>query len=150
MTILYHARSRHGDFEAAPINARRVELDQGLAEADFVTIHTPLTDQTRHLIDARRLALMKPSAVLVNTARGPVVDEAALAKALSDGTIFGAGIDVFEQEPRIHPGLAANDRAFLLPHWGSTTDEDRAWMTEMAVNNVIAALKGEPVPHEYR
>ena len=149
MTILYHARSRHGDFEAAPINARRVELDQGLAEADFVTLHTPLTDQTRHLIDARRLALMKPSAVLVNTARGPVVDEAALAKALADGTIFGAGIDVFEKEPRIHRGLVGNDRAFLLPHWGSTTDEGRFEMTREAIANVIAALTGEPIPYQF-
>ncbi len=149
MTILYNARSRHPEFERAPLNARRVELEAGLAEADFVSVHTPLTDETRHLINAGRLALMKPSAVLVNTSRGPVVDEAALAAALRDGTIFAAGIDVFEREPQIHPGLLAHERAFLLPHWGSTTDEDRLWMTRQAIDNVIAALRGEAVPHRF-
>ena len=149
MTILYNARSQHPEFEQPPINARRVELDAGLGEADFVTVHTPLTDETRHLINAERLALMKPSAVLVNTSRGPVVDEAALAAALRDGTIFAAGIDVFEKEPEIHADLVAHDRAFLLPHWGSTTDEDRSWMTRQAIDNVIAALKAEPVPYQF-
>ena len=141
MTILYNARSRHPEFEDPPIGARRVDLDAGLAEADLVTVHTPLTDETRHLIDARRLGLMKPSAVLVNTSRGPIVDEAALAAALRDGAIFGAGLDVYENEPEVHPDLVDNERAFLLPHWGSTTDEDRAWMTALAVDNVIAALR---------
>jgi glyoxylate reductase len=150
LTILYNARSRHPEFEDPPILGRRVALEEGLAEADFVTVHTPLTEQTRHLINAQRLALMKPSAVLVNTSRGSVVDEAALAEALARKTIFAAGLDVFENEPAIHPDLIGLDNVFLLPHWGSTTDEDRAWMTEMAVNNVIAALKGEPVPNEYR
>ncbi len=149
MTILYNARTQHPEFEASPINARRVELDAGLRDADFVSIHTPLTDQTRHLIDARRLALMKTSAVLVNTSRGPVVDEAALAAALRDGVIFAAGLDVFEHEPEIHPELIGLENAFLLPHWGSTTDEDRAWMTEIAVGNVVGCLKGADIPYEY-
>ncbi len=149
MTILYTARTDHPRIEAAPIRARRVGLDEGLARADFVTIHTPLTDQTRHLINAERLAIMKPTAVLVNTARGPVVDEEALATAVRDGTIFAAGLDVFENEPRIHPDLIDLDRVFLLPHWGSTTDEDRIWMTEQAVGNVIAALSGAPLPNEF-
>jgi len=149
MTILYTARTDHPEIEAAPTNARRVTLDQGLAEADLVTIHTPLTDQTRHLIDTRRLALMKRTAVLVNTSRGPVVDEAALAAALRDGVIFAAGLDVFENEPEIHPDLIGLDRVFLLPHWGSTTDEDRAWMTAQAVDNVVAALAGRPLPNEF-
>ncbi len=149
MSILYTARSDHPEIEAAPTSARRVTLDQGLAEADFVSIHTPLTAETRHLIDARTLALMKSTAVLVNTSRGPVVDEAALAAALRDGVIFAAGIDVFEKEPEIHPDLVGHDRAFLLPHWGSTTDEDRVWMTTQAIGNVIAALSGEPVPNEF-
>jgi glyoxylate reductase len=149
MTILYVARRRHPEFEDAPIAARRVGLDEGLRQADFVTIHTPLTDQTRHLIDARRLALMKPSAVLVNTSRGPVVDEAALVEALRGGIIFGAGLDVYEDEPRIHPGLLALESAFLLPHWGSTTVEDREWMTRIAVENVVAVLMGGEPPHAY-
>ncbi len=149
MTILYTARSDHPPIEAPPTRARRVALEEGLAAADFVTIHTPLTDQTRHLINADRLALMKPTAVIVNTSRGPVVDEGALARAVRDGTIFAAGLDVFEKEPRIHPDLIGLDRIFLLPHWGSTTDEDRAWMTDQAVGNVIAALSGLGLPHEF-
>ena len=147
MTILYHARSRHPQLEQ--LGARHVTLEEGLREADFVSLHTPLTDQTRHLINAERLSLMKPSAVLVNTSRGPVVDEAALAAALRAGTIFAAGLDVFEREPEIHPDLVDLPNVYLLPHWGSTTDEDRTWMTKMAIDNVIAALNGEKVPYEY-
>ena len=149
MRILYHARCRHPEFDDPPLGARRVALEVGLAEADFVSVHTPLTDETRHLINAERLSVMKPSAVLVNTSRGPVVDEAALAAALGAKTIFAAGLDVYEDEPRIHPDLLDLDNAFLLPHWGSTTDEDRAWMTQIAVDNVIAALRGERPPHVY-
>ncbi len=148
--VLYCARSQHIDVEGPPINAQRVSLEDGLREADFVSLHCPLTDETRHLINAQRLALMKPTAVLVNTARGAVVDEAALVDALRTGTIFAAGLDVFEHEPEIHAGLVQADNAFLLPHWGSTTDEDRDWMTQIAVDNVIAALRGEPVPYEFR
>jgi glyoxylate reductase len=143
MNILYHSRSGHPEIEASPMRARRIGLDEGLAVADFVTLHTPLTDETRHLISAGRLALMKPTAVLVNTSRGPVVDEAALAAALRDGTIFAAGLDVFEREPEIHPELIGLPNAFLLPHWGSTTVENREWMTEQAVDNVVAALTEE-------
>ncbi len=150
MKILYHARSRHPEFEDPPIGARKVDLDAGLGQADFVTVHTPLTDETHHLINAERLALMKPSAVLVNTSRGPVVDEAALAGALRDGTIFAAGLDVYEDEPQIHQGLIGLDNAFLMPHWGSTTDEDREWMTEIAVDNAVAALRGDRPPHVYQ
>ena len=149
MTILYTARSEHPEIETPPIAARRVALDEGLAQADFVSIHTPLTEQTRHMINAERLALMKPSAVLVNTSRGGVIDEAALAAALRDGTIFAAGLDVFEREPEIHPDLVGLDNAFLMPHWGSTTDEDRLWMTAQATGNVIAALAGTAIPNEY-
>ncbi len=149
MAILYTARSDHPGIEAPPMRARRVALEAGLAAADFVTIHTPLTDLTHHLINAERLALMKPTAVLVNTSRGPVVDEAALATAVREGTIFAAGLDVFEKEPRIHPDLIGLDRVFLLPHWGSTTDEDRTWMTDQAVGNVIAALLGKPLLNEF-
>jgi glyoxylate reductase len=149
MRILYAARSSHPEFEAPPISGRRADLDAGLAEADFVSIHTPLTDETRHLIDGRRLALMKPTAVLVNTSRGPVIDEAALATALREEKLFAAGLDVFENEPKIHPELKEQRNAFLMPHWGSTTDEDRDWMTQLAVDNVIAALRGEKVPHAF-
>ena len=147
MTILYNARNRHQEFEHEPINARRVELDDGLRTADVVSLHCPLTDQTRHLINAQRLKLMKPTAVLVNTARGPVVDEAALVEALRAGTIFAAGLDVFEREPEIHAGLLELDNAFLLPHWGSATVEDRLWVTQIAVDNIIAVLRGRMPPH---
>ena len=94
--------------------------------------------------------MMKSSAVLINTARGAVVDENALVKALQSQTIFAAGLDVFEHEPDIHKGLLEADNAFLFPHWASATDEDRDWMTQIATDNVIAALTGKPVPFEYK
>ena len=149
LRVLYYARSAHPEVEQAPINAQRVSLEEGLAEADFVSLHCPLTEETRHLLGAKQLAMMKPSAVLVNTARGPVVDEAALVEALRSGTIFAAGIDVFEREPEIHAGLLELDNAFIQPHWASATDDDRAWMTRIAVDNAIAALRGRPIPHEF-
>jgi len=147
MRVLYTARSRKWNFELAPINARRVELDEGLAEADVVSIHTPLTDETRHLIDARRLALMKPTAILVNTARGPVVDEAALAEALAEKKIWGAGLDVFEREPEIHPGLVELDNVTMTPHIGSAEVRFREEMTSMVARNAEAILRGETPPN---
>src|SRR6201999_2224765 len=105
MRVLYVARSKKWDMELAPLAARRVPLDEGLREADVVSIHAPLTPETRHLIDARALSLMKPSAILINTARGPIVDEAAPAAARKSGKIFGGGLDVFEREPIVHPEL---------------------------------------------
>jgi glyoxylate reductase len=150
MTVLYHARSRHEEFEKPPVNARRVTLEHGLREADFVSVHTPLTNETRHLINADRLKLMKPSAILVNTARGAVIDEAALVEALRSGTIAAAGLDVYEREPQLAVGFIELDNTFLLPHLGSATVDDRVWMMQIAVSNIIAALRGEPLPHEYR
>lgn len=148
MRVRYVARSRHPEFEAAPISAERVELDRGLAEADVVSLHTPLTPETRHLLDRRRLALMKPTSILVNTARGAVIDEAALVEALRAGRPGSAGLDVFENEPQIVAGLTARRNVFLMPHLGSSTYEDRVWMTQQAVDNLVAALRGEPVPRE--
>ncbi len=148
MRVRYVARTRHPEFEAAPLDAERVELDRGLAEADVVSLHTPLTPETRHLLDRRRLALMKPTSILVNTARGAVIDEAALVEALRAGRPGSAGLDVFENEPRIVEGLAALRNVFLMPHLGSSTHEDRVWMTRQAVDNLVAALRGEPVPRE--
>lgn len=147
MPVLYHARSRHPEFEEDPIRAKRVSLGEGLAAADFVSLHTPLTEETRHLIGREELRRMKPTAVLVNTARGAVIDEAALVEALENGTIAAAGLDVFEREPEIHPGLRRLRNVFLLPHLGSATVEDRAWMTEIAVKNAVSGLRGEPLPH---
>lgn len=150
MRVLYVARSRHMNFELAPLNARRVDLDEGLAEADFVSIHTPLTSETRHLIDARRLALMKRTAVLVNTSRGPVVDERALVDALREERIFGAGLDVYEFEPAPLPELIALDSVVMTPHIGSGTFRHRAIMTEMVSANLSAILTGGRPPNALR
>lgn len=150
MRVLYVARSNHLDFELAPLAARRVELDEGLAEADVVSVHTPLTPQTRHLIDARRLARMKSTAILVNTARGPIVDEAALAQHLKQRRIWGAGLDVFEQEPKVHPDLLTLDNVVLTPHVGSAERRYREMMTAMACANAAAILEGRTPPNEVK
>jgi glyoxylate reductase len=135
---------------AAELGATRLGLDELLATSDVLSLHTPLTPETRHLIGARELALMKPTATLVNTARGAVVDEAALAEALREGQIAGAGLDVFEHEPDVHPGLLELENAVLVPHIGSATVETRAAMAELAARNAIAIVRGEapqtPVP----
>ena len=125
---------------AAP---RRLDLDALFAAADVVSLHCPLTPATHHLVDARRLASMKPTAVLVNTARGPIVDEAALAAALRDGTIRAAALDVFEHEPRVTLALLELENVVLAPHLGSATIETRAAMALLAVDNVRAVLAGE-------
>jgi glyoxylate reductase len=130
----------------APAAARRMSLEELLTTSDVVSLHVPLTAETRHLIDARALARMKPSAVLVNTARGPVVDEAALARALHGHRIAGAAIDVYENEPRVHPELLAAPSTLLLPHLGSNTRSARLAMGELAARNVVAVLRGERPP----
>jgi len=147
MRVLYVARHRHWSFELAPLAAQRVRLDEGLAEADVVSIHTPLTEQTRHLIDARALSLMKSTAILVNTARGPVVDEAALARCLKERRIWGAGLDVYEDEPRVHPDLIGLDNVVLSPHVGSGARRFREEMTAMVADNARAILAGEEPPN---
>lgn len=143
MRVLYVARSRHLDFELAPLAARRVTLEEGLREADVVSIHTPLTPDTRHIIDAKALSLMKPTAMLINTSRGPTVDESALVDALKARKIWGAGLDVFEHEPRVHPGLIDLDNVVLAPHIGSAETKYRLLMTEMVGENAAAVLAGK-------
>ncbi len=143
MKVLYVARSIHADFESAPFKAQRVDLDAGLRQADYVSLHTPLTSETRHLISRRELTLMKPTAYLVNTARGPVVDEEALVEALRAGTIAGAGLDVYEDEPRQAPGLAELPNTCLMPHVGSASRSARPEMARMAQRNILAALRGQ-------
>jgi glyoxylate reductase len=123
-----------------------VELDELLERSHAVSLHCPLTAETRHLIDAEALARMRDDAYLVNTARGPVVDEAALAAALRDGAIAGAALDVFEREPEVHPGLIGLDNAVLVPHLGSATIETRTAMAELAAANVVAVLAGKDPP----
>jgi glyoxylate reductase len=137
MEVLHHTRRDTG------MVGWRGDLDRLLAESDIVTLHVPLTDETRHLIDARRLALMKRDAVLVNTSRGPVVDEEALAAALEEDTIFAAGLDVYEREPEVHPRLLAAPRTVLLPHIGSASLATRTRMAQVAAENVVAVLSGE-------
>jgi glyoxylate reductase len=126
----------------AQTGAQRVDLDELLERADFVSIHTNLTPETRHLFGAEQFARMKDTAVLVNTSRGPVVDEAALADALEAGEIFAAGLDVFEHEPDVHPKLLGLENAVVIPHLGSATVDTRDAMGHLAVDNVFAALDG--------
>jgi glyoxylate reductase len=142
MEIVYHNRSRKGDAERE-LDARYVELAGLLETADFVSVHTPLTDETRHLIGPQEFEKMKPTAVLVNTSRGPVVDEGALADALADGRIFAAGLDVYEEEPRVHPKLLELENAVLAPHIGSGSQETRDRMAVLAAENIVAVLSGE-------
>ncbi len=150
MQVLYVARSRHWDFELAPLAGRRVSLEEGLREADVVSIHTPLTPETRHLIDAKAIAIMKPSAILINTARGPIVDETALAAALKAGRIYGAGLDVFEREPIVHPELIGLQNVVLTPHIGSAAARYREMMTEMVEANARAVVAGIDPPNVVR
>ena len=147
MKVSYTARRPKPHLEAPPISAVRTTLEEGLPNADVVVVTTSLTEETRHLIDARALERMKSSAVLVNVSRGPVVDESALASALADRRIFAAGLDVYEHEPRIHPDLVDLPNAILLPHVASATVEDRTDLTDICVANVVAVLSGENPPH---
>lgn len=142
MRVQYVARSEHPEFHGEPISARRVALDEGLADADVVSLHTPLTPATRHLIDARRLGLLKPSAILINTSRGPVIDEAALALALREQRLWGAGLDVFEHEPAVHPDLLTLDNVVLSPHVGSAEFRWRREMTRLACESIAAIIAG--------
>lgn len=147
MKVVYTARTRHLDFEQAPLAARRVELDEGLALADVVSVHTPLTPETRHIIDARRLRLMKPTAILINTSRGPTVDEAALAEMLVHKRLWGAGLDVFEHEPRVNPALLKLDNVMLAPHIGSGERYWREEMTRMCCDSARAMIEGRQPPN---
>ena len=146
MRILYHNRTpiappSHG-FEAT-----WVSFDELLQESDFVCVHVPLTEETRHLFGAREFARMKPSAFLINVARGAVVDEEALVRALAERQIAGAGLDVYEHEPEVHPQLLErSERVVLAPHMGSATEATRRGMVRIAIDNVLAVLSGnEPV-----
>ena len=142
MDVLLSGRSAPDPGVVADQDARVVDPPTLLAEADVVSVHTPLTEATRHLVGAEQLRLMKPTAYLVNTARGPVVDESALVEALRAGEIAGAGLDVYEDEPHVHPGLLERDDVVLLPHVGSATIETRSAMADLAADNVLAVLDG--------
>ncbi len=145
MRILYYDARRRTPEEEQQLGVEYRPLDELLAASDFVTLHVNLDATTRHLIGRRELALMKPTAILVNTSRGPVVDEEALVAALQAGTIKGAGLDVFEEEPAMKPGLAECHNAVLVPHIASASVETRTRMATMTAESLLAMLKGEPV-----
>jgi glyoxylate reductase len=145
MRMTYFARHEVGVAHA--LGASRVTIDELLEQSDFVSIHVPLSPETRHLIDATALRRMKPEAILINTARGPVIDEKALVGALREGWIAGAGLDVYEDEPALAPGLLELENVVLLPHLGSATVRARSEMARMAATNLIAALSGERPPN---
>lgn len=146
MPTLYTSRSVNETLERE-LGARRVELPELLAKADVITIHTALNAETRHLIGRDQLRMMKPTAVLVNTARGAVIDEAALVEALREGRIAAAGLDVYENEPALAPGLAELPNVVLAPHLGSATRQTRVAMGVLAATNLLATLKGEEPPN---
>jgi glyoxylate reductase len=144
MRVLYHDTVRADAAAERELNATAVDLPTLLRESDFVSLHTLLTPETRHLINERTLRLMKKTAILVNAARGPVVDEAALVTALSEEWIRGAGLDVFEDEPVIHPGLLSLRNVILAPHIASASHETRISMARLAIQNCLAVLEGKP------
>jgi glyoxylate reductase len=143
MEVLLSGRSDPDPGVVDGLGARVVDLGELLTASDVVTLHCPLTPATHHLVGAAELRAMKRTAHLVNTSRGPVVDEAALVAALEAGEIAGAGLDVFEDEPRVHPGLLGRDDVVLLPHVGSATLETRTAMADLAADNVLAVLAGD-------
>ena len=144
MRILYHDALRADAVTERELGATLVDKGTLLRESDFVTLHVPLIPETRHLIDAADLRMMKRTAYLVNAARGPVVNEAALAQALREGWIAGAGLDVYEEEPRVHPGLLGLSNVVLAPHIASASIETRVKMAALAVENCLAVLEGRP------
>jgi glyoxylate reductase len=147
MRIRYTSRTP-ATLEGLPSHWESRALPDLLQEADFVSLHVPLTPATHHLIGARRLALMKPTAFLINTSRGPVVEESALVDALLQRRLAGAGLDVFEQEPAFHPSLRELRQVVLLPHLGSATLATRVRMGMICLENIAAVLSGRPAPNE--
>ncbi len=146
MRILYYSRTRKPDFEKE-IGAEYRDLDDLLRESDIITLHVPLTPETRHLIGEREFAMMKDGAILVNTARGEVVDEDAMIRALKSGKLFSAGLDVFYGEPQVNPELFKLKNVVLTPHIGSATEKTRRRMAEMVCRDVVRVLRGEEPEH---
>jgi glyoxylate reductase len=147
MQVLYHNRKRLGSTEEERSGAAYESFEGLLEKSDFVSLHVPLTAQTRYLIGSRELSLMKPTAYLINTSRGPVVNEQALVEALQGGRIAGAALDVYEHEPALTPGLTELENVVLLPHVGSATLETRTRMAEMAAQNLMTGLDGLKPPN---
>jgi len=147
MNIAYTKRSPLDAATAKELDAKHMSMDELLATSDVVSLHCPYSPETHHLMNAETIGKMKKSAYLINTARGPVVDEAALADALKRNAIAGAGLDVFEHEPKVHEGLLGLDNAVLIPHLGSATVETRTAMANTAATNSLAVLAGKTVPN---
>ena len=147
MSLLYTGRRRMPEDREREFNATYTDMETLLARSDFVSLHVPLNEETHHLIDAAALDRMRPEAFLINTSRGPVVDEAALCAALQNRAIQGAGLDVYEHEPAVTQGLLALDNVVLLPHVGSATIETRTKMARMAADNLLAGLAGQKPPN---
>jgi len=139
MKVVYHNRRKLSEEKAD--GAKYVGFDELLKESDVISLNLPLNKHTRHIISARELSLMKPTCILTNTARGAVIDEAALVDALNNNTITSAGLDVFEEEPKIHPGLVDNPKVMLLPHMGTWTYETQAKMEEWCIGNVRMGIE---------
>jgi len=147
MGVRYHGRRRLGEAEERALGATWAGWKELLETSDVLTLHAPLTPETRHVVDAAALARMKPGSFLINTARGPLIDEAALVGALREGRLVGAGLDVYENEPDLAPGLTELDGVVLLPHIGSATRETRTAMAMLAARNAYAVLSGQPAPN---
>lgn len=147
MRIIYHSRNQKDTTLEKELGLEYVDMPTLLAESDILSLHCPLSPETTHSFGKAEFEAMKSDAVFINTTRGPVVDEAALAKSLHAGDIAAAGLDVFEEEPKIHPDLLTCENALLLPHLGSATKDTRAKMAEIAATNIIARLNGEPPPN---
>ena len=147
MRILYYDPKRVPEAEEKKLGLTLMDLDQLLGQSDFISLHAALNEESRHMIGARQIALMKRTAFLINTARGPLVDERALAQALEEGRIAGAGIDVFENEPKIEPALLRMENVVLTPHLGSAVMELRESMAHIVVDNIIAIIEGRPPPN---
>lgn len=145
MHVLYYTKHKERDVEKS-LGAKKVSLATLLKQSDFVTLHVPLMKETTHLISTRELKMMKSTAFLINTSRGPVVDEAALVTAVKTGQIAGAGLDVYEHEPKMAPGLAQLKNVITVPHIGSATIDTRTAMSMVAANNIVAYLHHKPLP----
>jgi lactate dehydrogenase-like 2-hydroxyacid dehydrogenase len=146
MKVLYYDAVQSAPEVERELNATYVDKDRLLRDSDFISLHVLLSAETRHLIDERALRSMKKTAVLVNAARGPIVDEAALVKALSEKWIAAAGLDVFEEEPTIHPGLLPLTNVVMAPHIASASLDTRVAMSTLAVKNCLAVLEGKTPP----
>ncbi len=147
MTVVYYSVSRISPEEEQQLGVEYRDLEDLLQEADYISLHVPLNDQTRHMIGSQELKLMKKTAYLINTSRGPVIDEKALVRALRDNELAGAALDVYENEPELAPGLNELDNVTLAPHIASATVQTRTKMAVMAAENLLAGLKGETIPN---